>query len=441
MLKNGWIGRKASGGFYRVNKDGGKRVKESISLVTAAYSPSVKAQLDSLDASKKGGLQVLLKQPDKGGKFAWAMASQGLVYAASLVPEIADNIADVDEAMKDGYNWNMGPFETIDKMGAAWFAEQLTAAKIAVPPLLKLAAEKGGFYKVENGKLKYLTTAGTYTDIVRPEGVLKLSDIKRASKPVLRNGSAKVWDIGDGVLCFEFTSKMNSMDPLIMALYKDTLKLFKSNSALKALVIHNEGPNFSVGANVGLILFAANIAVWSEIESQIEDGQKTYLALKQAPFPVVTAPLGLALGGGCEILLHSDAIQAHAETYIGLVECGVGLVPGWGGCKEMLLRQKKDPRNPKGPHARGGEGVRADRYRSGLQVGTGSRRDGHPAQDRRHHHEPRPPARRRQSQGAEACGKLCAAQGGNDLPARPDRCRGVETGARRFQGSGQADAV
>jgi 3-hydroxyacyl-CoA dehydrogenase len=349
MLKNGWIGRKAGAGFYRTNKDGGKRVKESIDLKTASYVPSVKASLDSLDDAKKGGLPALVKHPDKGGKFAWALASQGLVYAASLVTEISDTIYDVDEAMKDGYAWDLGPFETLDKMGPKWFVEQLTAAKIAAPPLLKLAAEKGSFYRVENGKLQYLTTSGSYADVKRPAGVLKLADIKRASKPVIRNPSARVWDIGDGVLCFEFASKMNALDPLIMAAYKDTLKMFKANSALKALVIHTDAPNFSVGANLGLILFAANIAVWGEIESQIEEGQKTYLALKQAPFPVVSAPAGLALGGGCEILLHSDAIQAHAETYTGLVEVGVGVIPGWGGCKEMLLRQKADPRNPKGP--------------------------------------------------------------------------------------------
>jgi 3-hydroxyacyl-CoA dehydrogenase len=134
-----------------------------------------------------------------------------------------------------------------------------------------------------------------------------------------------------------------------MRAYKDVIKLFKSNSAYKAVVIHNEGKNFSVGANLGLILFAANIAVWGELESQVEDGQKAYMALKQAPFPVVSAPIGMALGGGCECLLHSDAIQAHAETYIGLVEVGVGAIPGWGGCKEMLLRLKHDPRVPKGP--------------------------------------------------------------------------------------------
>jgi len=351
MLKNGWIGRKGPSGFYKVTKShDGKRSKESLNLKTAAYGPSVKASLESLDASKKGGLKALVEHPDKGGQYAWKLASQGLAYTASLVPEIADTIVDVDEAMKDGYGWDVGPFETIDKMGAAWFADKLAKDKKAVPPLLKLAAEKGGFYRVEGGKLQFLTTSGTYADVPRAPGVLKLADIKRAGKPVVKNPSAKVWDIGDGVLCFEFTSKMNALDPLTFAAYKDTLKLFKANAAqYKALVIHNEGPNFCVGANIGLALFAANIAVWGEIESMIEDGQKTYLALKQAPFPVVSAPLGMALGGGCEILLHSDAIVAHAETYTGLVEVGVGVIPGWGGCKEMLLRMKADKKLPGGP--------------------------------------------------------------------------------------------
>ncbi len=350
MLKNGWIGRKGPSGFYKMTKNpDGSRSKESINLKTAAYGPSVKASLESLSVSKKGGLKALVEHPDKGGQFAWNLASQGLVYTASLVPEIADTIVDVDEAMKDGYGWENGPFETIDKMGAAWFAEKLAKAGKKVPPLLKLAAEKGGFYRVEGGKLQYLTTKGDYADVVRAPGVLKLADIKRAGKPLIKNPSARVWDIGDGVLCFEFASKMNALDPLTMQGYKDTMKFMKANTQYKALVIHNEGPNFSVGANIGLVIFAANLAVWGEIESQIEDGQKTYLALKQAPFPVVSAPMGMALGGGCEILLHSDAIQAHAELYTGLVEVGVGVIPGWGGCKEMLLRYKADKRLPKGP--------------------------------------------------------------------------------------------
>ena len=349
MLANKWVGRKGVSGFYRVKKNGAERIKESINLKTAEYGASVKSTLESVGSGKKGGLKAVVEHPDKGGQYAWKLASQGLAYAASLVPEIADTIFDVDEAMKDGYGWGVGPFELIDQMGAKWFADKLAANKIEIPAMLKLAAEKGSFYRVENGKLQYLTTKGDYTDVVRAPGVLKLSDIKRAAKPVIKNPSAKVWDIGDGVACFEFTSRANSLDPLIMAGYKEVLKLFKNDKKWKALVIHNEGPNFSVGANIGLVLFAANIAVWSELEGQIEEGQKTYNNLKYAAFPVVTAPIGMALGGGCEILLHSSAIQAHAETYTGLVEVGVGVIPGWGGCKEILLRLKNDPKMPKGP--------------------------------------------------------------------------------------------
>ena len=349
MLKNGWIGRKGGGGFFRLRKDGATKIKESLNLKTAEYGPSTAPDLKSMGASKKGGLKALVEFPDKGGQYAWKVASKGLTYAAALVPEIADTIVDVDEAMKDGYGWGLGPFEVIDTMGAKWFADKLAAEKMPVPPLLKLAADKGGFYRTENGKLQYLTTAGTYADVVRGTGVLLLSDVKRAGKPVIKNPSAKVWDIGDGVLCLEFTSRANSLDPMTMAAYKDVLKLIKNDKKWKGLVVHNEGPNFSVGANIGLVLFAANIAVWSELESQIEEGQKTYMALKQAPFPVVSAPIGMALGGGCEILLHSDAIQAYAETYTGLVEVCVGVIPGWGGCKEILLRLKNDPKMPKGP--------------------------------------------------------------------------------------------
>lgn len=349
MLEKGWVGRKGPGGFYRLNRDGGKKVKESIDLNSGEYAPSQKAALESLKASKAGGLRGLVEHEDKGGQFAWRLASQALPYAAALVPEIADTVVDLDAGMKDGYGWKQGPFAVIDSMGADWFAEKLKADGIDVPPMLALAAEKGGFYRVENGVHQFLRTDGTYEDVPKPEGVLRLSDVKLASEPVLKNGSASVWDIGDGVLCFEFTSKMNSLDPEIMALYKKTIKKIKGDDALKAMVIYNEGTNFSVGANLGLFLFAANIALWGEIESQIEDGQRTYMALKQAPFPVVAAPSGMALGGGCEILLHADAVQAHAETYTGLVEVGVGIVPGWGGCKEVLLRLQNNKRLPRGP--------------------------------------------------------------------------------------------
>jgi 3-hydroxyacyl-CoA dehydrogenase len=348
MIEAGNIGRKGKtqAGFYRLQRNGAEKVKESIDLKTGEYHVSQRARLESADAAK-GGLKVLVTHKDKGGQYAWTVLSKLLSYAASLVPEISDDVVNVDLAMKTGYNWKRGPFEMIDQLGAAWLAEQLAAEKLVVPPLLKLAAEKGGFYRVENGKLQYLGTEGIYHDVKHAEGVLLLSDIKRAGKPILKNGSASLWDIGDGVACLEFHSKMNSIDP-------DTLDMVKKSVAhvgknMKALVVHNDADNFSVGANIGLALFAANIAMWPMIEDLIGQGQAAYKAVKFAPFPVIGAPSGMALGGGCEILLHCAAVVAHAETYMGLVEVGVGLIPGWGGCKELLLRNQPGPKDPKGP--------------------------------------------------------------------------------------------
>ena len=181
-----------------------------------------------------------------------------------------------------------------------------------------------------------------------------LEDVKRGAKPVLTNKSASVWDIGDGILCFEFHSIMNSLDGDTLSLLDKTIGLV--SKSYKALVIYSEdlraGPgreNFSVGVNLGLAMFAVNIRLWGKVEGTIKEGQRIYQALRLAPFPVVGAPAGRALGGGCEILLHCASVQAYAESYIGLVECGVGLVPGWGGCAAMLARFQAAKDMPKGP--------------------------------------------------------------------------------------------
>ena len=274
------------------------------------------------------------------------MLVQTLAYAASLVPAIADDIASVDAAMRLGYAWTQGPFELIDRLGADWLAGAVEAAGLPVPPLLALARGRT-FYRVQDGALQCLTPAGEYAPVKRPEGVLLLQDIKRAAKPVLRNGSAAVWDIGDGVLCFEFTSKMNALDADSLGLLGQALAL--AAKSCKGMVIHNEGESFSVGANLGVAMFAANVAAWPVIAQQVAGGQAAYKALKYAPVPVVGAPSGMALGGGCEGLLHCSAVQAHAETYMGLVEVGVGLLPGWGGCKELLGRWQGAPGLPRGP--------------------------------------------------------------------------------------------
>ena len=345
MIADGNTGRKGKGGFYRLNRTGGGKTKEAIDLKSGNYRPETKREIAELAGGAKD-LRVLLTTDSSIGRYARRVLAKTLAYAASLVPEATDDIVAIDEAMRLGYNWQWGPFELIDRLGAAWLADQLQKDGLTVPTLLQAAKDKS-FYRIEGGRRQYLGSDGSYHDIERAAGVLLLEDLKRRAKPLLKNGSAAVWDLDDGVVCFEFTSKSNSLDGEIIALLAKTIELVAAK--YKALVIYNEGTNFSVGANLGLAIFAANIAAWSEIEKLLTAGQETYKALKYAPFPVIAAPAGMALGGGCEILLHSDAIQAHAESYIGLVECGVGVVPAWGGCKEMLSRWTASGLLPRGP--------------------------------------------------------------------------------------------
>ncbi|WP_417842230.1 3-hydroxyacyl-CoA dehydrogenase NAD-binding domain-containing protein [Thalassospira sp.] len=347
LIADGYTGRKGKGGFYRLNRENGGKVKESVNLQTGEFAKSEKARLESVKAAGKDP-RILMQSPDKGGKYGRAVMAKTLAYAAFIAEEAANNIVDVDEAMKLGYNWKTGPFELIDDIGVDALIAMLKEDGIDVPPLLERAAGKS-FYKVEDGTLHYLAFDGSYQAITRPDGVLLLEDIKRKSDRILGNRSASLWDIGDGAVCLEFHTKMNALDADVMAIVKSAIRTVKKQ--YKALVIYNEGSNFSAGANLGLALFAANIAVWPEIENLVETGQMTYKALKYAPFPVVAAPSGLALGGGCEIVLHSDAVQAHGETYIGLVEPGVGLVPAWAGCKEMIRRWAENPKFAKGPMA------------------------------------------------------------------------------------------
>lgn len=342
MIEQGYTGRKGKGGFYRINRAGGKKVKEAIDLASGDYAPvNENPSLGSIEAAKQGGLKALVQHADKGGRYAWYVLARALGYAADLVGTIADDIVAIDRAMVLGYNWKQGPFQLIDALGTGWFAENLAADGLPVPEILK-NADGRPLYTVEQGKLHFMQRSGRYAPVERPEGVLLLEDIKRAGKPLKKNGSASLWDIGDGVVCLEFHTKMNALDQRIIEMAEKALHLIGDGSgAYKALVLYNEGSNFSVGANLGEALFAINVGLWPQIEQNLEQGQMTFKAMKYAPFPVIGAPAGMALGGGCEILLHCDAIQAAAETYIGLVEAGVGIVPGWGGNKELLIRVRE----------------------------------------------------------------------------------------------------
>lgn len=347
MIADGYTGRKGKGGFYRLNREDGKRVKEALDLRTMEYRMAIQPELESV-AAGKSGLKALVEHPDRGGQYAWRVLSHTLSYAAALVPDISENIHSVDEAMRSGYAWKWGPFEMIDQLGPAWFAKQLAKSGLDVPELLSSVGDQTFYQEDDQGLPQFFGVDRTYHNIERPTGVFLLNDLKRQRKRIHGNKSASLWDLGDDVMCLEFHTKMNSLDVGVFEMLEKAIQDIPSSNFV-ALVIHNEGTNFSVGVNLGFALFAANIAAWPEITKTVLQGQKAYKALKYAPFPVVAAPSGMALGGGCELLLHCDSVQAHAETYIGLVEVGVGLVPAWGGCKEMLHRWGHHREHPKGP--------------------------------------------------------------------------------------------
>ena len=276
----------------------------------------------------------------EAGPYAWAVLSDTLCYAASIVAVIADGIADVDQAMRKGYSWKHGPFEIIDILGVNWFIGKLEEEGRAVPQILEAARGKH-FYITERGSRLALGTDGKYTTVPTPEGYFTLEDVKRrAPAPLASNNDASLWDMGDGIVCLELTTRDNVITPGVLQIIGATLKL-GHDKRFKGLVIGNDSDTFSAGADLRLLLEAAQPAQqkWAQIDDAIKDGQHAMQGLKYAPFPVVSALAGKALGGGCELLLHSDAIQAHANSFPGLVEPAVGLVPAWGGCTQMLMRQ------------------------------------------------------------------------------------------------------
>ena len=311
MIAEGYTGRKGKGGWYRINREGGGKVKEVRDLKTGEYRPVEKPTGAALAVSKKGARAVF----EAGDSLADGLVLMSVLRLRRRArARHCASIFDVDAAMKAGYGFRWGPFELMDVVGPAWVAGKLAEEGRSVPPLLQQVGD-GTFYKVEDGERFFMVGDGSYQAVVRPEGVLLLSDIKRRSEPVLRSGAASVWDLGDGVLCFEFTTYANSLDDGVMAMLNKTIALIDKDEAWKALVIHNEGRNFSVGANLGIALFASNLAAWPQVQGAIKGGQDTYMKLRFSGFPVVSAPSGIAVGGGCEILKHSDAVQAHAETH------------------------------------------------------------------------------------------------------------------------------
>tara|TARA_B100000674_G_scaffold21809_2_gene15314 strand:- start:1612 stop:3951 length:2340 start_codon:yes stop_codon:yes gene_type:complete len=337
MIEDGYTGRKGKGGFYRLNRDGGKKIKEAMDLQTGEYrKANRKAAFPSAKMGKRG-LSSLMDCDDLGAKLVTDVLLDSLSYAAHIVPEVSDDIYSIDGAMKVGYNWKRGPFEMMDSIGIESMVQRLESSGREVPSFLSLASEKGSFYGMENGEITRLSPSGEMIAVNRPEETLNVSDLRRRGKPLKKNGSASIWDAGEGVLLVEYHTKMNAMDPMNMEMLLNAVDMAESEG-YKGIIIGNDASNFCAGANLGLALFAANLAAWKDLEDFIGLGQDTYQTLKYCEVPVVAAPSGLCLGGGAEVLMHCDAVQAHSESYIGLVEVGVGIIPAWGGCKELLGR-------------------------------------------------------------------------------------------------------
>ncbi len=329
LIARGWVGTKAAQGFYKKDPSG-----DIVTLDPAAmtYRPAAPARLPSLDAARAiedpgARIKALFGGNDKVGRFLRDTLGPTLVYAARVTPEIAHSIDDVDRAMQWGFGWELGPFETWDAIG---IQQVLDACHVSDPPsLVRDALERGGFRPKRDGRLfEPVPPAGP--------GLQLLRTLKERSAVVRRNAGASLIDLGDGVLGVEFHSKMN-------AIGGDTIQMLQAGvkeaaSRFRALVVGNDAPNFSAGANLMLLLLEAQEGNWDEIDLMVRAFQGATMALKHADVPVVVAPAALTLGGGCEVVLHADRVQAAAETYMGLVEVGVGLIPAGGGTKEMLAR-------------------------------------------------------------------------------------------------------
>ena len=332
-------------GFYKKSRDEeGNRVILELDLETLEYKPQEKTKFPAIGAAKQiedreARIKKLMWGEDNVGEFLWKTTSRTLRYAANRIPEIADSVSEIDNAMKWGFGWEIGVFETWDAIGVAESVERMEKEGQPVPESVKKMLETGAtsFYKSEDGKdYQFDLVANEYKEIPARDGVMVISKVKEANGVIKKNAGASLIDIGDGVACLEFHSKMNAIGGDTVQMINFAIDEVEKN--FDGLVIGNQGGNFSAGANIMMLLLAAQEEEWDDINLMIAAFQKAVMRIRYSAKPVVTAPYGLSLGGGCETTMHGDRARAAAETYIGLVEVGVGLIPAGGGTKEMTMR-------------------------------------------------------------------------------------------------------
>jgi 3-hydroxyacyl-CoA dehydrogenase len=346
MVAKGMLGNKTKGGFYKKQKAEGGAKPEIWTLETATldYRPAQKVKLPSLEMAKNiegvgERLKGLVWAKDRVGAFLWKTLTRTLSYSANRIPEIADTVVEVDRAMRWGFGWELGPFEVWDAIGVEKSVARMKEEGQAIPANVEKLLAAGGksFYKKEDGQQFYFDFAsGSYLPLADPVGTIILKSVKDRTGVIKKNSGASLIDLGDGVACLEFHSKMNAIGGDTLQMLKQSLAEVEKNFV--GLVVGNQGPNFCVGANIMLMLMEAQEENWEELDMMARAFQGSTMSLRYSPKPVVVAPFGMTFGGGCEMVLHADRVRAAAETYIGLVEVGVGIIPAGGGTKELLLR-------------------------------------------------------------------------------------------------------
>jgi 3-hydroxyacyl-CoA dehydrogenase len=357
MLEHKWLGDKTKGGFYKKSKSDGKEEERlALDWKTLQYHPRQKPKFAALDMAKNiedtgTRIRTLLglngsapQKGDKAGAFLWSALCDLWTYSANRVPEISDSVVEIDRAMKMGFNWELGPFELWDVAGVEPTVARMKKEGKTVPSNVErlLASGQKSWYIDDPtspaGKKYWEIGTESWEPVQVPAGVWSVTVAKKSNGVAKKNSGASLVDLGDGVACLEFHSKMNSLGADIISLITQSLKPGGPGDSFDAFVITNDAGNFSVGANLMLLLMSVQEEEWDEVDLAIKQFQGMTQAIKFSPKPVVSSPFGLCLGGGTEISLHAAARQPHAELYTGLVEIGVGLLPGGGGCKEMLLR-------------------------------------------------------------------------------------------------------
>ncbi len=343
MLEKDMLGSKTGKGFYYKDRSSKKGEILQLDLKTLEYKPQVKPKFDTLAAAKKVDdlrerLKLVYNGTDKAGEFYRRTFNAMFAYVSNRVPEISDELYKIDDAMRAGFGWELGPFETWDAIGVKEAVEAMPGKDVEPAAWVEemIAGGNTSFYKTENGKRLYYDPASkAYKPVPRPEGLVVLQDLPE-SAVVWRNKAVTVHDIGDGILCVSWKTKMNTFGGAVLQGLNKAVDLAEEGH--KGLVVYNDGPLFSAGADVGMIFMMAVEQEYDDLHMAVRTFQNTTMRMRYSSIPVVVAPHQLCLGGGTELCMHADKVVAHAETYMGLVEFGVGVIPGGGGTKEFALR-------------------------------------------------------------------------------------------------------